>query len=181
MPTICGAPSLAPLTTGIWLTSALSSRSSRRKRGSSGEVHRIFFARNHGGLNRVVGPLVARNGVERVNVHHADEAVVADHEMATAPRAQHFCAIFFERDVSWNCGHFLAHDVGGAEAGEGLPNRHLSDAFLRGVQNEPANEGNQRPFCTYPLNAAYMRQESWRTRLTFRWHRRHGWPFQNSS
>src|SRR6266581_3378706 len=42
IPTIWGAPSLAPLTTGIWLTSALRSRSSKRRRGSSGEVHRIF-------------------------------------------------------------------------------------------------------------------------------------------
>lgn len=38
IPTICGA-SAVPLTTGIWLMSAVSSRSSRRSSGSSGEVH----------------------------------------------------------------------------------------------------------------------------------------------
>src|SRR5215510_9596263 len=42
IPTICGASSTAPLTTGIWLMSALSNRSSNRSRGSSGEVHWIL-------------------------------------------------------------------------------------------------------------------------------------------
>jgi hypothetical protein len=39
IPTICGAWSVAPLTTGIWLMSAVSSRSRSFSSGSSGEVH----------------------------------------------------------------------------------------------------------------------------------------------
>jgi hypothetical protein len=75
-----------------------------------------------------------------VNVHHTDEAVAIVYEMAAAAGAENFSAIFFERDVAWSGWHFLAHDVGGAEASKSLPDGHLSDALLRGIQKEPADE-----------------------------------------
>jgi len=52
-------------------------------------------------------PLDARDGVEGVNVHHADEAVVANHEMAAAAGAEHFGAVFFKRDVAGAVGTSL--------------------------------------------------------------------------
>ena len=88
------------------------------------------------------GPLVTRDGVEGMNIHHADEAVVADHEMDAAAGAEDFGAVFFESDVPGGSGHFLAHDIGGAEAGEGFADGHLSDAFLRSVKQEPADKGS---------------------------------------
>src|SRR6266852_2792 len=85
---------------------------------------------------------VARDRIERVDVHHANKAVVVDHQMAAAPGAKHFGAVFFERDVSRSGGYFLAHDVCGAEASEGLPDGHLSYALLGGVKQEPADKGS---------------------------------------
>jgi len=35
-----------------------------------------FFAGDHGGLNRIVSPFFARDGVEHVDIHQADEAVI---------------------------------------------------------------------------------------------------------
>ena len=35
-----------------------------------------FFAGNHGGLNRIVSPFFARDGVEHVDIHQADKAVI---------------------------------------------------------------------------------------------------------
>ena len=87
-----------------------------------------------------MGPLLAGDSVEGMNVHHADQAIVADHQMAASAGAQHFGAVFLQSDVSRNCGHFLAHNVGSAEASEGFPDGHLSDALLRGVQNEPSDQ-----------------------------------------
>src|ERR1700674_3956084 len=87
-----------------------------------------------------MGPLVTREGVESVNVYHADEAVVADHQMAAAAGAEHFRAVFFKRDVPGGSRHFLAHHISGTEADEGLPHSYLSDALPRGVQNEIANQ-----------------------------------------
>src|SRR5204863_73134 len=46
-----------------------------------------FLPRDHGGLDGVVGPLVARNRVEGVDIHHPDEAVVVDHQVAAAAGA----------------------------------------------------------------------------------------------
>src|SRR5258708_8374185 len=60
--------------------------------------------------------------------------------MVAAAGTQHFGAVFFQRDVAGGSGDFLAHHVGGAESGESLPDGHLSDALLRGVQNKPADE-----------------------------------------
>ena len=37
------------------------------------------LAGDHNGLHRVVSPFLARDGIESVDVHHADEAVVGDH------------------------------------------------------------------------------------------------------
>jgi len=62
------------------------------------------------------------------------------HEMTAASGATDFGAVFFERDVAGSDGYIPAHDVGSAEAGERLPDGHLGDAFLGGVQNEIANE-----------------------------------------
>src|SRR6266436_9942645 len=67
--------------------------------------------------------------------------------MTAAPGAKHFGTVFFESNVPRNGGHFLAHNVGGAEAGEGLPDGYLSDALLRGVQNEPADQDGPEHLC----------------------------------
>lgn len=98
------------------------------------------LAWDHHGLHGVVRPFVARDGIEPVDVHHADQAIFGDDEMAAAASAQNFGAILFERDGAADGGNFVAHDVGGAQASKSFANRGLRDAFLRGVQEEKADE-----------------------------------------
>jgi len=46
-----------------------------------------------------MGPFRARNRIQRVNIHHADQALVGDYQMAAAAGAQHFVAVVFQRDA----------------------------------------------------------------------------------
>src|SRR5882762_9554391 len=92
------------------------------------------LARNHGGLHGIVRPLFTRHGIEHVDVHHADEAVVAENKMAAAPRPQNLSAVFLESDVPVNRRYFMTHNISGSEAGERLANGDLRDALLGGVK-----------------------------------------------
>ena len=99
-----------------------------------------MFTRDHGGLDGIVGPLFARDGVEHVNVHHANEAVVCQDEMAAPASAKNFGTVFLERNMAADRGNFLAHNVGGAQPSKRFPYSNLGDAFLSGVEQEPADE-----------------------------------------
>src|SRR5258708_38712959 len=55
---------------------------------------------------------ISRDGVKSVNVHHADETIVANHKVAAAAGAEHFGAVFFKRDVPGNRGRSEERRVG---------------------------------------------------------------------
>src|SRR6266850_3105085 len=62
---------------------------------------------NHCGLDGIVRPLFTRHGIEHVDIHHANKAVVAENEMAAAPRPQNLGAVFFQADVPVNGWYFM--------------------------------------------------------------------------
>ena len=111
-----------------------------------------FVARNHDGLYGGVGPLVAWHRIEQVDIHHADQAIVGGHQVAAATGAQGFLPVVFERNISRDGRHFVAHDVGGAKAVQGFANGNLGDAFLRRIQQEPPDES--KPQTGLPLTPA---------------------------
>jgi len=95
---------------------------------------------NHCGLDGIVRPLFTRHGIEHVDIHHANKAVVAENEMAAAPRPQNLSAVFLQADVPVNGWYFMTHNIGGPEAGERFANSDLGNAFLGRVKEEPADE-----------------------------------------
>ena len=109
---------------------ALEQSEERFLRGSPQDT----LARNHGGLDGIVRPLFTRHGIEHVDIHQANKAVVAENEMAAAPRPQNLSAVFLESDVPVNRRYFMTHNISGAEAGERLANGDLRDALLGGVK-----------------------------------------------
>src|SRR5882672_11681228 len=95
---------------------------------------------DHRGLDGIVRPLFTKHGIEHVDIHHADEAVVAENEMTAAARPQNLSAVFFQGDVPVHGRNLMAHHIGGAEAGERFANGDLGDAFLGCVEEEPTDE-----------------------------------------
>src|SRR5437879_1977577 len=61
--------------------------------------------------------------------------------MEAAAGAEDFRGVVFQRIAAGERGNFVAHDVLCAKAREGFPNFNLSNAFLCGVQNKPADHG----------------------------------------
>src|SRR5256884_3042828 len=82
--------------------------------------------------------------------------------MAAAAGAEHFRAVLFQRDVPGGRGHFLARDVGGAEACEGFRDGYLDNAFQRSFQNEPADEGGPEPILNKTVEGAPRAQKNHR-------------------
>lgn len=98
------------------------------------------FARNHDGLHGVMSPLVTGHGVQLLDIHHADEPVVGNDEMAASAGAQDLGAVILESAGTIDRRNFMAHDVGSAESGERFANSRLRDAFLCRVQEKEADE-----------------------------------------
>src|SRR5229473_3175285 len=78
-----------------------------------------------------------QDGIAR---NHADEALAVENEMAAAAGPQNLGAVFLQRYQPLDSRYFMAHNIGGVEAGERLANGDLRNALLRGVKEEPAYE-----------------------------------------
>src|SRR5260370_23920536 len=72
--------------------------------------------------------------------------------MVTWYWASDFLGIVFQRDVSRHSGHFMALDVSGVQSAERLSNRHLRHAFLRRIQQKPADKGKPQPRSPLPFH-----------------------------
>ncbi len=97
-----------------------------------------------------------------MHIHHADEAVVGEDQMAAAAGAQDFGAVLFERNVASDGGNFMAHHVGGAQTGERLTEGYLGDTFLRGGEQEPTDECDPQPLGNIAIEGPPRAQENHR-------------------
>jgi len=71
--------------------------------------------------------------------------------MEAAAGAENFRGVIFQRIAAGERGNFVAHDVLRAKAGESFPDFNLGDALLRGVQDEPADEGDPKAGAKRPM------------------------------
>src|SRR2546421_5454159 len=72
--------------------------------------------------------------------------------MEAAAGTKNFRGGIFQRIAAGKRGNFMAHDVLRAKAGKSFPDFNLGDAFLRGVQDEPADEGGPETTDEITLN-----------------------------
>jgi len=76
----------------FWLMSAASKALEQPEERFLRAAQRMRLPWNHCGLDGIVRPLFTRHGIEHVDIHHANKAVVAENEMAAAPRPQNSSA-----------------------------------------------------------------------------------------
>src|SRR5882672_7520673 len=87
-----------------------------------------------------------------MDVHHSGEAVIGKNEMEAAAGAENLRGVVFQRIAAGEGWNFVAHYVLRAKAGESFPDFNLGDAFLSGVQDEPADEGGPETTDEITLN-----------------------------